>query len=492
MRKSKLEVLRDKKRKEMKPVETDIDGLFKLMLNGEFNPTQREFIYSPNRIKAYMGPAGCAKTSTLAAAGLGRALFQPGSKGFVSRNDYNDLMDTTALRMQEMLLRLPKGILLDRDKSPPMKWWIRPIVEGDPSQITFVGLKDDIVGVEADWWIVDEANEVEEVRFHQINARLRNIVGKQYGFMMGLAFNPPVKHHWLYTACTGFNDADRKVSDPWMTLFKPQSKENIRNLPDGYYEALAKTMPEDQRQRFVEGEWGTTFEGKPVYREFNFGIHAKSLAFDPYLPLMRFWDFGYGHPYCGFAQFDECGRLLILREKFGTDVEIVPFIEQCKALTVQCFPGARNILDFGDPAAKQKKDTGSTLAELWRAGIQLRFRASRIDEGVRLLRMRMEKFIQGKPAFMIDKDNCTVLLAALRGGYHMDELGLKPEKDGYYDHSADALRYLAINVFHGPGEGVPIASLTDSGSNIPDSIEYDPSYDVSHRADPEDFEIGND
>lgn len=485
MRKSRLETLRDSKQATHQQMELDVDGLIRLMLGGEYNPTQRAFIYDPSRIKGYMGPAGCAKTSTLAAAGLARALFQPGSKGFVSRNDYNDLMDTTALRMQEMLNRLPKGILLDRDKAPPMKWWVRPAGDGEPSQITFTGLKDDIVGVEADWWIIDEANEVEEVRVHQVNARLRNLVGRKYGFMLGMAYNPPVKTHWLYEACTGFNHQDKKVREPWVKLFKPQSRENIRNLPENYYEILASTLPEDQRQRYVDGEWGTTFEGTPVYREFLYDTHARELQFDPYMPLLRFWDFGYRHPCCIWAQIDEEGRLLVLREKLGSNVEIIPFIDECKSLTATRFQGANDILDFGDPAARQKKDTGSTLAELNKAGILLRYRVTRIDEGVRLLRMRFEKLIRNKPAIMIDKRGCPIILAALRGGYRMDDMGLKPVKDGYYDHLMDALRYGAVNVFHGPGEGVAVSSLTNYGNDIPDSIEYDPRDDVRYGSDVE-------
>lgn len=465
MRKSRLEQLQDARAKQMAPQTLDLHGLYRLLLGGEFNPTQRAFIYSTDRIKAYKGPAGCAKTSTLAADAMGRALLQPGSKGFVSRSDYNDLMDTTKLRMHEMLARLPKGVLLDRDKSPPEKWYIQPAVEGgEPSQITFMGLKDDIVGVEANWWVIDEANEVAENRIHQINARMR---AKGGNYMIAMAFNPPDKHHWLYGACTGRDFQDRKMLDPWITLFNPQPRENVHNLPDNYYENLAKTLPEDQRQRFVEGEWGTTFDGQPVYREFKRSFHVKSrLPYDHQTPLLRFWDFGYRHPVCVWAQLDEAGRLLLLREFQGTDIEATHFVRNCLAKTAQWFPNPVECVDYGDPAVAQKKDTGQTLYLLSQAGITMRYRVSRIDAGVQLLRRLLEQVVEGEPMLQVD-GRCTILIGALSGGYHLDRKGQEPHKDGYYDHIADALRYGCINLF---GGGSAVRPFVGTNNMVPFSV----------------------
>lgn len=475
MRKSNLERLREKNKKEVVRQEVTLDGLLGLMLGGPPNPTQREFIYDPTEIKFLKGSAGCAKTSTIVAAGMLRSLLQPGSKGFFSRHDYNDLMDTTMQTAVEMLNRLPKGTLLDRDKAPPMKWWIRPAIpDGEPSMITFMGLKDEIVGANADWWAIDEVNEVEEKRIHEIKMRLRNRVVTEYGSMIAAAFNPPEKVHWLYRACTGLDDKDKKVAQPWVKLYSPDARENDHNLPPGWREKQALNMPEDQRRRFIEGEWGSVFSGKPVYREFSYDLHVRDLMWHPGTPLLRFHDFGYGHPYTCWAQFDDEGRLLVLYEKMGTDVEIHPWIQTIKSITTNTFPGARNILDFGDPAAKQKKDTGSTQAELYKAGIILRYKeGARIDPGIRLIRMRLEKVIKGKAAIQFDRRGVPILIAAMRGGYHLDEMGLKPVKDGYYDHPSDAFRYGCTNVFHGPGEGTPVESLVEANDFIPDNVEYD-------------------
>ena len=467
MRRSALERFKEAKQGEAKAAEVDIDGLFAMLLGGAINPTQRAFAYSSARMKAYMGPAGCAKTSTGCAAGLMRALLQPGSKGLVARADYNDLMDTTALRLEEMLGRLPKGVLLDRDKSPPMKWWLAPAIEGgDVSQLTFMGLKDVLGGYEFNWAFVDEASEVEEARVHEINTRLRNR-GGNYAVM--LAFNPPDKHHWLYTACTGRDFQDRDAGVPWLELFIPKPDENVGNLPLDYYAKLAKSLPPDMRQRLIDGEWGSTFDGKPVFREFDARIHVtRDMHFYPGDTLYRFWDFGFSHPACLWAKLTHFGHLQVMREYLGENIEATSFAKTCVALTTTYFPQAQQVVDFGDPAVVQQKDTGQTLAEFYKAGITIRYKVTRIEAGIRHVRQLLERLIEKKPALQIHPD-CHVLISGMQGGYHLDRHGQKPFKDGYYDHECDALRYGVENVFGGVGQ--------QGANNLPQSLEYDAQFD---------------
>lgn len=468
MRKSSLERLKDAKRVKTQPVTLDFDGLLRLLLGGKENPTQREFICDDTRLRAYKGPAGCAKTSTICAAGLLRALLQPGSKGLVARLDYNDLLGTTALRMQEMLGRLPPGVLIDRDKTPPMKWWIQPAIpDSEVSMITFMGLKESLGSYEFNWAIIDEADEVDEKRIHEINTRLRNPGGD---YMVALSFNPPDKHHWLYTACTGKDFKDKTIRSAWLKLYEPQSRENLHNLPSDYYDRLAASLPEDMKQRLVEGEWGSTFDGQAVYREFKYGLHVKDgLVYEPNTPLIRMWDFGYQRPACIFAQLDWQGRLIVLKEYLGEREEASAFAKRMKAATTQHFPGVRDFRDYGDPAVAQHKDMGSTLAEFHRNGITILYKRSTIDEGVQKIRQMLSQLIEGEPACVISRQGCPILISALRGGYHFDKHGQKPVKDGYYDHLADAFRYGVINLFN---------SNTTRIYDLPASVAYSPEFDL--------------
>ena len=482
MRKSSLEKLREAKRAKLKPLETDLEGLLKLLLAGdkptdlrELNPTQQSFIYSPDRWKAYMGPAGCAKTSTGVAAVLLRALLQPGSKHLIARYDYNDLVDTTMLRADEMLRRLPPGTLLDRDKSPPAKWWVKSIprnnpdgsISDEPSQITFMGLKDTLGSYEFNSAFLDEADELEEKRVHEVGTRLRNPGGN---YSVSLAFNPPDTSHWLYRACTGFNHEGKKEAEPWMTLFKPEPRENVRNLPANYYEDMARSLPEDMRQRLVEGLWGSTFPGEPVYRQFRRKLHVvDELEFHNGATLFRLWDFGFGRPACIWVQVSELGAIYVHHELLGHNIEVRKFAEQVKSLTRRNFPHHYGpTLDLGDPAVAQKKDTGQSLGMLAQEGITVRYKHTPFDLSVQELRKKLESLVDGLPAVQIHK-RCQVLVGALAGGYHLKKDGITPNKDGFYDHLADALRY-GVWFLLGPG--------TSNAQFVPPSVSYDPAADV--------------
>lgn len=462
MRKSNLERIREKKRAEYKKVETDIAGLFQILLGDVPGPTQWAFISDPARIKAFMGAAGSGKTRAGAASGIARALLQPGSKGLVARYDYNDLKDTTALAFEEMVNKLPKGVLADRDKAAPMKWWLHPAVEGDVSQITFMGLKDPVGSYEFNWIFVDEADECEEGRVLELDTRLR-APGGDYTLMM--AFNPPPKTHWLYTACTGLDFQARSVRDPWVKLFRPEKGENSAHLPFDYYEQIMRGKPQEMVTRLVEGEWGANFAGTPVYPEFRVSQHVRDLSnrFFPSEPLLRFWDFGFTHPCCLWAQLTWEGRLLVFRECLGQDEEATAFVKRCKAITNVEFPSAKRVLDFGDPAVNQRKDTGSTLAEFAKEGVIIRYVTTHFDQQIRMVRQLLNRTIAGEAAFQIDR-KCIITVDGFKGGYARDDRGEKPRKDGFYDHPLDAVRYGIANVFAGAGLVL---------DHLPESVAYD-------------------
>lgn len=463
MRKSSFEHWRDRQREKKGITQmSSIEDLVKLMLDGkrpkeerQLNPTQLEYILSDAPLKAYMGPAGCAKTSTGCADIMLRALLMPGTKWFVARRDYNDLIDTTLHSMQAILANLPEGTLLDRQKMAPQKWWIRPIVHGengalaDPSEITFLGLSDYVGSYQFTGGFVDEADEVEKNNFQQMLGRLRFKPTPDFpdqNFFMGCAFNPPPMTHWLYTECTGLDVTGTKKQEPSMTLFRPQPRENQRNLPTGYYEKMQSVMSEELRQRYVDGIWGNTYPGEPVIRQFRRNLHAaKDLKFKGGT-LFRFWDFGYNRPAVLFAQVSMEGHVQILGEYLGHHVEGTKFIEQVLAQTAQRFPDAQKYIDYGDPAVQQHKDTGSMLGLLNNAGILMRYQRTPFELSIQLLRKRFESQIEGQQAILIDS-SCRVLLDGLSGGYHLKEDGVTPRKDGYFDHQVDALRYGLWNLF---------------------------------------------
>ena len=143
---------------------------------------------------------------------------------------------------------------------------------------------------------------------------------------------------------------------------------------------------------------------------------------------------------------DREGRLHIMKEFLGHKMHIEEFISKVREMTAAEFKEASMLRDFGDPAAKQEKDTGSALTALSNAGINLGFQYTPFDTSLDALRMRFTKILEGKPAIIIDP-SCGILIGGLAGGYCFKLDGITPRKDGYYDHEVDALRYGCWNIF---------------------------------------------
>ena len=504
MRKSKREQYADARRKAAPVQHLDPESMLKLMLDEEdrpparrtLNPTQAAVIQSKAYINFYKGPAGCAKTSTIVAAVLMRLITEPGSKGLIARQDYNDLKGTTMGAAMRMRDRLP-DILLDRDKSSPEVWYIKPIPyqrpdgtwDDRPSELRFMALKEDLGGYDFNVAAIDEADEISIEGFNQVKTRMRTKSAAFYKdlpdkpteedpyakdtegyYGIYVAFNPPEKLHWLYTECTGLNEKDERVKEvpKNVRLFLPHPRENVANLAAGYYDRLKDTLPPDQIERYVNGEWGSTFPGTPAIKTFKRSVHVRDvLDFEPEATLYRFWDFGYRHPFCLFAQARVSGAVYVLREFTRSETTARMFARLVKAQTTTFFEGARRVIDIGDIAVKQKKDTGSTLAELWAEGIRMTYQPQSIESGLKLMRRKFNDNVDGEPGIQINKRNCQILISALAGGYHMDETGELPKKDGYYDHSVDTLRYGLMGIERPD-------FLT---SEIPESAEYNRSYD---------------
>lgn len=451
-----------------------VDDLIKLMMDKArpkaervINPTQQEFIQDPSRIKAYMGAGGSGKTIVGVTDIILKALMIPGSKWFIARRDYNDLIDTTFRTATEVLNNLPDGILLDRKKAPPAMWWLKPIITDanvmpEPSEITFIGLSDWMGSYEYRGGFIDEMDEVEEKFFFQLMRALRAKTANPNSefFQLSGAFNPPSKNHWLFGACTGVNIHGEQVNGgvPAINLHTPKYAENQRNLRADYYSDM-EVMPMELQQRYRLGQWVDVFPGDPVIRQFRENMHVDANINFAHHTLFRAWDFGYNRPACLYNQVHSDGSLEIIDEYLGKQIEGGKFIEVVNMHTGNHFPELTGVQDYGDPAVAQHKDTGKMLTLLNEAGVNMIYKRTPFDISLSLLRKRFETLIDGRPAIRIHP-RCKVLISALKGGYRLKEDGETPHKDGYYDHLIDALRYLVYNLY---GSGmVQVATASEA------------------------------
>ncbi|OGX19560.1 MAG: hypothetical protein A3K83_04470 [Omnitrophica WOR_2 bacterium RBG_13_44_8b] len=223
------------------------------------------------------------------------------------------------------------------------------------------------------------------------------------------------------------------------------------NKSQEWADNIKKTYPtQDIWKQEMELDF-TKSTNRRVYSEFKRELHIADVKPVPYREIWRGWDFGYHHPACVWAQVDSDDRLNVFAELLGEEVIINKFAEEVLAISKKMFPGY-DFKDAGDPAVRSKSDKNErTTSDILRTyGIRVQTRYLFIKEGVNLIRNlllpKKDGFIKVKVS-----PNCKILLDGFLGEYAMDDEDM-PEKDGYYEHLQDALRYL-VSILYNPRTG---------------------------------------
>ncbi len=117
--------------------------------------------------------------------------------------------------------------------------------------------------------------------------------GSAHGFMVIADTNPPDVEHWWYDKF----EEDRP--DAFKIFKQPSGRsgqaENLRWLPKGYYQTLQIGQTEEWIRVYVDGKYGYSADGKPIYRmEFNDLVHVAAQPIKPYpnIPVLSGFDAG--------------------------------------------------------------------------------------------------------------------------------------------------------------------------------------------------------
>lgn len=220
-----------------------------------------------------------------------------------------------------------------------------------------------------------------------------------------------------------------------------------------YVDRVKANMTISDFLREYELHW-ESLEGKPVYQEEfsrEFHVSKSPLGWNPHLPVARGWDFGL-YPACLFAQLLSGGRLIVLREAIGIDIDTERFTDEIAALSQQWFPDA-TFYEFVDPTGTNRAGTDG------RSYTQLLSRkplsAKRITRGANAPAQRkravidfLKANVKGVPCFLIDP-SCEYLIKGFDGGYmyayKKGTLREKPEKN-IFSHIHDATQYLCSRI----------------------------------------------
>lgn len=431
-----------------------------------------------------MGPVGSGKSSSCCVEIVGRALRQrPANDGIrksrwlIIRNTYPELKSTTIKTWETWFPSNVAPIKWDTPITSTMK--INDIGDGTGMELEVLFMALDrptetgkLRSLELTGAWINEASEIPKEIFDMVTQRVGRYPSKLQGgpSWSGIILdtNPPDDDHWYYKV------AEEEKPEDWLFFrqpgglykegeaFKPNpDAENIINLPNGhnYYLRQLASKTDDWINVFLQGNYGSTSTGKPVYPEYNDKVHClpKNVEAERGLPIVLGWDFGLT-PACVILQVTARGKIIILDEIISEDMGIRQFTtEMVKPHLVNKYSGF-TWYSAGDPAGniRAQTDERTCLQELLEAGITTEpaptndFIPRR--EAVAFF---LTKLADGDPAFALNP-RCTNLRKGFSGRYKYERLKVagaarfkdRPVKD-MSSHIQDALQYACLRVRSG-------------------------------------------
>ncbi|MEM7428442.1 MAG: hypothetical protein AAF441_20310 [Pseudomonadota bacterium] len=233
--------------------------------------------------------------------------------------------------------------------------------------------------------------------------------------------------------------------------------ENLKWLPDGYYDKLVRARPKREIDAKVLNKIVPLVEGDPVHSEFNAEVHVANSDLEPIpgYPIRVGIDFG-RRPAAVFGQLIG-NRWRILSELYAKNMGASKFAPMVSRHLQQEYPGYE-VIAHGDPKGQDQTQTDERTAYQVFAANGVVVRAAPVKQNHIQTRLDCVDMVLGQvdggvPRLLISS-RCRLLRTAMNGGYRWPKerptVGedRKPVKDRYSD-IADALQYLLL----GGGEG---------------------------------------
>jgi phage terminase large subunit len=424
-----------------------------------------EFMKSDAEMRVLLGPVGSGKSTACVIELVRRAGMQePGPDGVrrtracVVRETMKQLKDTT---IKTFLDWFPEGEFGTYKKTD--REFIFTL--GDVHcEILFRALDDaaDIANLNSLELTFAWFNECRDIRPEMVYAMKKRIGrypsmrigGPTWKGMWGDT-NPPSVGEWWYYQMEGIdpNDGMSPLNNGWDVFKQPSGRspdaENIDFLIDGYYDTQG--LSEDFIRVYIDGEYGLSNQGKPVFPEFSLDAHVSkeliSTTVYPTQTVIIGMDLGLD-PAVVFSLVDPQGRVIVLDELAMFNMGVQRFVrEYLKPHLFKHFAG-RDIRLIVDPAGMQRAQTDERSAvDIIRAeGLSVMpARTNSIQQRIGAVSTYLTKQIDNKPAFVVNK-SCMKLIHALRTGYRFSKKGGEIDKKSRSSHIGDALQYMMLHV----------------------------------------------
>ena len=433
-------------------------------------------------VRVIMGPYGSGKSTWALTEIVQRACAVPvwysgrrRSRWGIVRNTSGELSSTTLASWLSWFEEL--GDVRKRQK--PIMTYEHTFNDGHgivELELLFIALDrpDDvrkIKSLELTGCYINELSEVPKAALAHMKGRVNRYPSKAFctqPYWSGIIAdtNPPEDDHWIYKDFeeqkfehhTLFkqppglikNDDDKWVRNP--------HADNADHLPDNYYEMLAEGQSQEFVKVFCLGEYGSVGFGKRVYPEFNPDFHAvESLVAIQGEQLILGWDFGLT-PACVVMQLSARGQLLVLKEYVGDGMGIRSFADSIVIPSIaKDFPYCKIGESVADPAGNARNEIVeemSCIGELNSLGIPtIGARTNDIDPRLGSVRYFLNKMVDGKPGFILDRRNCPTLFKGFVKDYVYARVAVsgeerykdKPNKN-MASHPMDGLGYACLEI----------------------------------------------
>ncbi len=318
---------------------------------------------------------------------------------------------------------------------------------------------------------INELSEVPKAALAHMKGRVNRYPSKafcQEPYWSGIIAdtNPPEDDHWIfkdfeenqYDGHVLFKQPPGLIKNSEGKWMRNRGADNFAHLPPDYYEKLAEGQSQEFVKVFCLGEYGAVGFGKLVHPEFNPDFHAvESLNAIQGEKLYLGWDFGLT-PACVVLQLTPRGQLMCLKEYVADGMGIRSFTDSVVIPQIaKDFPYCKIGNSKADPAGNSRNEIVeelSCIGELNSLGIPTEAaRTNDLEPRLGAVKYFLNKMIDGKPAFLLDKKKCPTLFKGFVKEYVYARVAVggeerykdKPTKN-MSSHPMDALGYACLEL----------------------------------------------
>ncbi len=443
-------------------------------------PTGLKFHRDTSFVRCMLGPYGSAKTTTLLAEIVLKTCEMPllndGSRKArwaIVRNTYGELETTSYVSWIRWFENLGT---VHRSKKPVLTMRHQFNDGNGPIdlEVIFLGLDKEadikkLKSLELTGVYINEASEIPKLILDHFKGRVNNrypsptLGSSPYWSGIMMDSNAPKEKHWIPTLFEEtrppghmlFHQPPGLIKDDEDIWIENPEADNIERLGANYYLNMTYGASEEFVKVYCLGKYGSVLSGKKVYMEYNDDLHATTdLQFTQGWPLYIGFDFGLT-PCAIFVQQNPAGQYLLIKELLSERLGIIQFIEHVfEPFINQNLEGIEITAIIGDPAGNKanENDMTSCFDILHEHGYMIEGATSNfLTPRLEAVRFALNRLVDGRPVFLIDKNGAPVVRDGFQGGYQYKRLRVlgqeiyseKPDKNEF-SHPHDALQYVLL------------------------------------------------